>query len=97
MTIALGLALFFMIWWLVLFAVLPFGVVTQDETADVVPGTPGSAPSRFNLRKVFLINTVVATVVFAVVWTALENNWLGTKPPVEDAPPVLRMAPPPPS
>jgi predicted secreted protein len=94
MTLALALALFFMIWWLVLFAVLPFGVVTQDERADVVPGTPGSAPSRFNMRKVFLINTVVATVVFAVVWTALENNWLGTTPPVEDAPAVLRTEPP---
>lgn len=94
MTIALAFALFFMIWWLVLFLVLPFGVVTQDETADVVPGTPGSAPSRFNLRKVFLINTVVATFAFAVVWTALENNWLGTEPPVEDAPAVLRTGPP---
>jgi len=96
MGIALNLALYFMIWWIVLFAVLPFGVHTQDEAADVVPGTPGSAPSRFNLRKVFLINTVVATVVFSFVWTALENNWLGTSPPVEDAPAVLRMAPTPP-
>ncbi len=94
MTIALALALYFMIWWLVLFAVLPFGVVTQDETADVVPGTPGSAPARFNWRKVFLINTVVATVAFTVVWIALERNWLGTTPPVEDAPAVLRMVPP---
>jgi predicted secreted protein len=94
MTIALALALYFMIWWLVLFVVLPFGVQTQDEAADVVPGTPGSAPARFNLRKVFLINTVVATVSFAVVWTALQNNWLGTTPPVEDAPAVLRTVPP---
>jgi len=91
MTIALGFALFFMIWWLVLFAVLPFGVVTQDETNDVVPGTPGSAPTRFNWRKVFLVNTIVAAACFAIVWTALENNWLGTTPPVEDAPPVLKM------
>jgi predicted secreted protein len=94
MTIVLALALYFMVWWLVLFAVLPFGVVTQDESADVVPGTPGSAPSRFNWRKVFLINTVLATLAFALVWTALEKNWLGTTPPVEDAPAVLRGSPP---
>jgi len=94
MTLALGLALYFMIWWLVLFAVLPFGVVTQDEASDVVPGTPESAPARFNWRKVFLINTVVAALAFAVVWMALENNWLGTEPPLEDVPPVLqRYAP----
>lgn len=94
MTIALGFALYFMIWWLVLFAVLPFGVVTQDESADVVPGTPGSAPTQFNWRKVFVANTVVATLAFAVVWTALARNWLGTTPPIEDAPAVLRMEPP---
>ncbi len=94
MTIALGFALYFMIWWLVLFAVLPFGVVTQDETSDVVPGTPGSAPSKFNWQKVFLVNTVVATLAFAVVWTALENNWLGTTPPLEDAPPALKVEAP---
>jgi predicted secreted protein len=93
MTFALGLALYFMIWWLVLFAVLPFGVVTQDETADVVPGTPGSAPTRFNWRKVFLVNTVVATLTFAFVWTALDRNWLGTMPPVDDLPAVLRVEP----
>lgn len=93
MTIALGLALFFMIWWLVLFAVLPFGVVTQDESKEVVPGTPGSAPTRFNWRKVFLTNTVVAVICFGIVWTALENNWLGTTPPVEDAPAVLKSPP----
>lgn len=95
MTIALALALYFMVWWIVLFTVLPFGVRTQDEDSDVVPGTPGSAPSRFNLRKVFLINTVVATLVFSVVWTAIENNWLGTQPPPVEEPAVLQSAPPP--
>jgi predicted secreted protein len=94
MTIALAIALYFMTWWLVLFAVLPFGVVTQDEAADVVPGTPGSAPTRFNWRKVFLVNTVVATLAFAVIWTALANNWLGTQPPLEDAPPALKIETP---
>lgn len=93
MTVALALALYFMVWWMVLFAVLPFGVRTQDEAGEVEPGTPGSAPSRFNLRKVFLINTVVATCVFAVVWTAIENNWLGTQPPAVEEPSVLQAPP----
>lgn len=93
MTLALGIALYFMIWWLVLFAVLPFGVVTQDEMSDVVPGTPGSAPTRFDWQKVFLVNTVVATLTFALVWTAIDRNWLGTTPPVDDVPGVLRVEP----
>ncbi|MCB1491238.1 MAG: DUF1467 family protein, partial [Rhodobiaceae bacterium] len=31
MSIASGVAIYFLIWWLVLFAVLPFGVRTQAE------------------------------------------------------------------
>jgi predicted secreted protein len=88
MSLALGFALYFMIWWLVLFAVLPFGVKTQEEAKDVVPGTPESAPSRFPMRKIFLANTVLATMVFGVVWLALDRNWLGTQLPVEDIPAV---------
>lgn len=76
MSLALGIALYLMIWWITLFAVLPFGVRTQDEAGEVVPGTPPSAPAKPRLLKAFLINTVVATAVFAIVWGALEYDWL---------------------
>ena len=77
MEIAYALALYFMIWWMTLFAVLPFGVRTQGEAGDVLPGTPGSAPEKPRLLRVFLINSVIAFAVFAFVWTALENDWMG--------------------
>jgi predicted secreted protein len=71
MSLTLGLALYFIIWWTVLFAVLPFGVRTQAEDGRVVPGTPESAPVRPRLIRIFVINTVVASVVFACVWGAI--------------------------
>ena len=37
-------ALFFATWWVVLFAVLPFSVRTQDDEQDVTLGTVASAP-----------------------------------------------------
>jgi len=80
MSLSLGLALYFMIWWMTLFAVLPFGVRTQDEAGDVVPGTPGSAPAKPRLLRVVVINTIVASLVFALVWAALEYDWLGIAP-----------------
>ena len=73
----LGIALFFVVWWIVLFAVLPFGVHTQQEAGDIVPGTPGSAPNRFRLARVFVINTVVAVVVFAAIWAIIEIDIFG--------------------
>ena len=60
---------------------LPFGLRTQGEGGEVVPGTPASAPVAPNLKKLFLINSVVAAVVFAIVWSALEYNWVGTQMP----------------
>ena len=71
MSIAFGLALYFIIWWTVLFAVLPFGIRTQGEAGDVIPGTPASAPATPQLLRVVAITTVIAAVVFAVVWAVL--------------------------
>ncbi|MFA5949844.1 MAG: DUF1467 family protein [Hyphomicrobium sp.] len=81
MSFSLGIALYLMIWWTTLFAVLPFGVRTQGEAGDVVEGTPESAPIAPRLLKTALINTVVASLAFAVVWAALDNDWLGLRIP----------------
>jgi len=77
MSLSLSISLYLMIWWMTLFAVLPFGVRTQGEAGEVVPGTPASAPVAPRMLKTFLINTVVATLVFALVWATLNYDWLG--------------------
>jgi predicted secreted protein len=40
----------------------------------VVPGTPESAPARPRLIRVAVLNTIVATIVFALVWIALVHD-----------------------
>jgi predicted secreted protein len=67
----MAVAIYIFIWWIVLFAVLPFGVRTQAEAGDVVPGTPESAPAKPRILRIFLINTLVASVVFAFVYAAI--------------------------
>lgn len=62
----LGLALYFIIWWTLLFAVLPFGVHSQHELNQIVPGTEPGAPARPRLGLKLLINTVVAGVLWGV-------------------------------
>ncbi len=64
-------AIYIFIWWIVLFAVLPFGVHTQDEAGSVVPGTPGSAPAKPRILRIFVINTLVASVVFGIVYAII--------------------------
>jgi predicted secreted protein len=83
MSISFAIAIYVVIWWTVLFAILPIGVRTQGEDGVVVPGTPASAPTRPRLVRVVLLTTLVSAVVFAGVWAILSYNapaiesWLG--------------------
>lgn len=88
MSLSLGIALYLMIWFMTLFAVLPFGVTTQGEAGHVVEGTPASAPAAPRLWRVVIINTFVAAIAFAFVWFALDRDWLGLYIPPDQAPPA---------
>lgn len=82
MTLAFGLAIYFMIWWMVLFAVLPFGVRTQGEAGNVTPGTPSSAPEKPRMARLFAINSVLAAIVFSGVWYLMESVEMNASPPL---------------
>ena len=58
MAVATAVAIYFLIWWIVLFAVLPWGVRAQDE--DSPPGTDPGAPRVPRLVAKLLWTTVVA-------------------------------------
>lgn len=62
-----GLALYFVIWWITLFAVLPFGIHSQEEAGDVVAGTEPGAPVLPGLLKKAIVTSLIAAVIFAGV------------------------------
>ncbi|TPW33516.1 DUF1467 family protein [Martelella alba] len=68
MSLFSAFAVYFIIWWVVLFAVLPFGLKTQDEAGEVVPGTAESAPHRFRPLRVLGWTSAIAFVIFVVWW-----------------------------
>lgn len=76
MRIGTMIAIYFVIWWIVLFAVLPLRVRTQGEAGEVVPGTPASAPERPELLLKAGLTTLLAAVVFAGL-LALMHSGLG--------------------
>jgi predicted secreted protein len=67
-TLSFAIAIYVVIWWVVLFAMLPIGVRTQAEEGEVSPGTPESAPHSPRLLPKMLATTVVASIVFAAVY-----------------------------
>jgi predicted secreted protein len=74
MAIASAIAVYFIIWWMTLFAVLPFGIRSQAETGEVTPGSDPGAPVAARLGRVALINSGVALVVFAGFWAFYVLN-----------------------
>jgi predicted secreted protein len=66
--------IFFVTWWIVLFAVLPWGVKSQHETDSFEPGTDPGAPQRpLLLRKVFA-TTLVTAIVVGVAYAVWESG-----------------------
>ncbi len=63
-----GLALYFVIWWITLFAVLPFGIRSQEEAGEIVAGTEPGAPVLPGLLKKAVITSLIAAVIFVGVW-----------------------------
>ena len=70
MSIFTHLAIYFVIWWIVLFAVLPWGVRSQHESGEMTPGTDPGAPVVPNIKRKLIWTTVVAAVVFAAWFVA---------------------------
>ena len=68
---------FVIVWWLVLFMVLPFGAAPPDE---VEPGTAESAPARPRLALKFLITTLIALAVTALILWFIESGLVQLRP-----------------
>jgi predicted secreted protein len=68
MTWSLGLASYFLIWWILLFAVLPLAVRKDPQLhVEVVPGADSGAPIAPRLLRVVLINTLASAVIWALI------------------------------
>jgi predicted secreted protein len=68
MSITAALAIYFIIWWTVLFCILPLGVKSQAEAGEVVAGTEPGAPVVPGLKRKAVITSLVSLVVFALVY-----------------------------
>lgn len=72
-----ALVLYFVIWFLTLFVVLPLRLKTQGEGGQVVPGTHASAPADPAIRRRLLVTTAVATPIWAIVVAIILSGAIG--------------------
>ena len=77
MSLITAFALYFIIWWLTLFVVLPIGVRSQVESGKVAAGTDPGAPVRSRIVLKLIANTLLAGIVFGIIWWGVSGLGYG--------------------
>ena len=67
-------ALTFIIWWVLLFALLSFGLRTQDDDNDVTLGTTASAPTGPHVLRA-MFRTTIATAAVMTLFYLVTEYW----------------------
>ena len=75
-SISTALAIYFVLWWIVLFVTLPFGVRSQHEDGAGAPGTDPGAPVTSLMGRKLIWTTVIAAVVYGIGMLAYRAGYL---------------------
>lgn len=70
------IAIYFIVWWTVIFATLPFGIRSQHEAGAVEDGSEPGAPMRPLMIRKALVTTVVAAVIVGLFAWSVETGRL---------------------
>ena len=73
MAIATYIAIYFVVWWLCLFLVLPFGVRNQVDTGEYVQGTERGAPVTVMWWRRVLWTTLLSIPMTALILWLVSN------------------------
>ena len=75
MGIAGSIILFLLIWWLLLFIVLPLNI--SDTAEKIVDGgNDTGAPSNPQIFKKFLITTIISIIIWSIMYIFLKDQGL---------------------
>jgi predicted secreted protein len=71
LSIAAAIVVYVILWWIVFFAVLPWGVRVPDETE---PGFATSAPERPRLGIKVAVTSLIAAALWVVAWYVISSD-----------------------
>lgn len=70
-----GFVLYALIWWTVLFAVLPFGTRPVAD-ASATPGGWRGAPAHPRIWTKVIATTLIATVLWVIAYVLITGPWI---------------------
>ena len=71
---ATGTAVYVVIWWLVIFMVLPWGAKSVIDEDDVKKGHAASAPKNPRMPLKIAITTVISGALWGIVYMVIETG-----------------------
>lgn len=72
------LAIYFLIWVMTAFVMLPFGIRTHEEAGEAkTPGQADSAPANFRPGRLALRATIISAVLTALYVLNYTQGWVG--------------------
>jgi predicted secreted protein len=79
MGVAGSIMTYIIVWWLVLFCLLPIGVRSQAENGEIVPGTEPGAPVHTGLFRKAIWATGISFVVWGIMFAVVNYGLLAPK------------------
>lgn len=74
MNITSGIALYAVVWFVVLYMALPLFVKSQEEAGEVEPGTSPGAPDAPLMRKKLIWTTIIASMVWLALYVIITSG-----------------------
>ena len=69
-----GIVVFVMVWWVILFAVLPWGGNHPPE--QVEKGHATSAPDNPRMKQKFIATTIISVIVWIIIYLIIESGMI---------------------
>lgn len=78
MSLGSAIAIYFIVWWVCLLVMLPFGVRNAHEAGEtVLPGNEAGAPVKPMLWRKLAATTVLAGAIFLLIYGQVTQGWIG--------------------
>ena len=75
-----SIIIYVIIWWIIFFSVLPFGIQSNKETfKETIEGADPGAPKNPKIGRKFLITTIITSILFIVIYYLVNNGFFNLR------------------
>ena len=79
MSISGAIVTYLILWWMVLFMVLPWGISRVDPD-QLLPGEDPASPAKANMLKKLAATTIITFVLFGLVYLIITSGIISFRP-----------------